>query len=159
MLSQDEIHRLHNNLAFISENDEHGDIASRFDHIDDSLAEDLVPDANNDGTTTSQAEQEPSDDAPESMVRQFLLAFKERVVKEIETYGQPLCYQRGQLFDYAIHPIFALKRAGLVEFTPNRLYERDVFVWLPLYLPGCPQKFKCTCGKQLLKRGKFVLIV
>ncbi|KAJ7889507.1 hypothetical protein B0H14DRAFT_3709849 [Mycena olivaceomarginata] len=28
-----------------------------------------------------------------------------------------------------------------------------VFVWLPYLLPGCPDRFKCTCGKPLSKNG------
>ncbi|KAJ7823132.1 hypothetical protein B0H14DRAFT_3146115 [Mycena olivaceomarginata] len=38
---------------------------------------------------------------------------------------------------------------------PTKLYEREVFVWLPHLLPGAPNKFHCPCGMHLSRNGNF----
>jgi len=152
-LSNSAFNQLNAELSFIEDNNEHGEIASGFTQIDTSLVDELIPDADIDNPSAAQAEAEASDPAVESSLQQFLSAAKRRIVKEIEKYGQPLCYKQGSFFEYAVHPVFAVKKAAAIGLTPNRLYHRDIFLWLPHLLPGHPDKFKCTCGMYLSKHG------
>ncbi|KAF9020332.1 hypothetical protein BDZ89DRAFT_1203851 [Hymenopellis radicata] len=73
--------------------------------------------------------------------------------RKSKKHGKPQCYADGQLFDRPPHPIFALDKAGAVDFSPDPLYHRHILVWLPHLLPHCPAVFKCTCGKTLSKHG------
>ncbi|KAF9020333.1 hypothetical protein BDZ89DRAFT_1116416 [Hymenopellis radicata] len=150
-----ELSRLNAELAFVQEHDVHGDIASGLSQIDDSLADELLADRDSDASnaTAAQIETEASEPAAETVLEQYLNAFKRRIVKEIKKHGKPQCYADGQLFDRPPHPIFALDKAGAVDFSPDPLYHRDILVWLPHLLPHCPAVFKCTCGKTLSKHG------
>ncbi|KAJ7609121.1 hypothetical protein FB45DRAFT_1039279 [Roridomyces roridus] len=81
-----------------------------------------------------------------------LLAVRNRLTKEIEQHGKPLCYLRGDFYDRPPHPVFALNLMQ-TGANPTTLYWRDVFVWLPHLLPGSPANFTCTCGKALSRNG------
>lgn len=151
-ISNHALTQLNAELAFIEENSEHGDIAAGFTQIDDTLVDEFHPDLDVD-TSAAQYEAETPEPTVDSLIHQFLSAAKRRIVKEIEKHGQPLCYKNGSFFEYAIHPIFALKRVGVTGLTPNQLYHRDIFLWLPHLLPGHPDKFKCSCGQYLSRHG------
>ncbi|KAJ7810654.1 hypothetical protein B0H14DRAFT_3756839 [Mycena olivaceomarginata] len=138
-------------LAFVERNNEHGHIASGFSRINDSLVDELINSNGNDfQAAQSDTESEPS---PESLLHQYLSSVKKRIKKQIKKHGQPACYKRGDFFDRAKHPVFALAQAATLDFSPNSLYECDVFVWLPHLLPGHPDKFKCSCGLHLSRHG------
>lgn len=151
-ISNNALTQLNAELAFIEENSEHGDIAAGLTQIDDSLVDEFHPDLDID-TSMAQSEAETPEPTVDSLIHQFLSAAKRRIVKEIEKYGQPLCYKRGSFFEYAMHPVFALKQNIVTGFTPNQLYHRDIFIWLPHLLPGHPDKFKCSCGQYLSRHG------
>ncbi|KAJ7843185.1 hypothetical protein B0H14DRAFT_3689822 [Mycena olivaceomarginata] len=52
-----------------------------------------------------------------------------------------------------IDPVFVLERAAVGGFSPNELYLLPIFIWLPHYLPGHPDSFKCECGAKLILHG------
>jgi len=66
---------------------------------------------------------------------------------------RPNCYIRGDFFHRKKHAVFALCDDSATGFNVDSLCARDVFVWLPLLLPGAPDYFKCTCGERLIKHG------
>ncbi|KAJ7215154.1 hypothetical protein C8J57DRAFT_1732601 [Mycena rebaudengoi] len=102
------------------------------------------------GTQTTEC----SSESRGSILRQKLLSVKKRLLLEIEAHGVPLCYQRGDFYDRPPHPVFAAKLGVLsTGVDPSTLYGCQVFVWLPHLLPGCPETFKCTCGKPLSRNG------
>ena len=65
----------------------------------------------------------------------------------------PDCYQQGDSFHWTKHAVFILHDAALKGLQPDHLCARDIFVWLPPFLPGAPNYFKCTCGGHLTKNG------
>lgn len=119
----------------------------------------LDPDPEQDGTDSADAnanaaaaEEKASEPKPASSSARFLANIKDTLVEEIEKYGQPLCYKNGDFFIRAPHPCFVLRRAQAMGFSPEKLYHRDVFVWLPDLL--VPQmRFYCKCGMILSKNG------
>ncbi|KAJ7762431.1 hypothetical protein B0H14DRAFT_3165638 [Mycena olivaceomarginata] len=136
-ISESSLAQLNDELAYIEENDEHGDIAAGDHLIDESLVEDPLE---NDEENLNAEEAAFCDE--ESVISEQLRDTKERLTDEIKAHGQPLCYKWGDFYDRPPHPVFALGR-GL---DPTVVYHRKVFVWLPNYLPGHPDRFKCTCG-------------
>ncbi|KAJ6502069.1 hypothetical protein C8R45DRAFT_608315 [Mycena sanguinolenta] len=85
---------------------------------------------------------------------QWLKTTLDQIVKD--TNGRlkmPRCYKDGQLWVRPIDPIFALKRAAVTGFRPNRLYLLPIFIWLPHFLPGRPDSYKCECGARLILNG------
>ncbi|KAJ6490114.1 hypothetical protein C8R45DRAFT_1139189 [Mycena sanguinolenta] len=85
---------------------------------------------------------------------QWLKTTLDQIVKD--TNGRlkvPRCYKDGQLWVRPIDPVFALKRAAVTGFRPNRLYLLPIFVWLPHFLPGHPDSYKCECGARLILNG------
>jgi hypothetical protein len=55
-------------------------------------------------------------------------------------------------------PVFALRRAAVHGFSPASLYLLPIFVWLPHFLPGRPDSFKCECGASIILNGRSVHI-
>ncbi|KAK7002064.1 hypothetical protein R3P38DRAFT_2356625, partial [Favolaschia claudopus] len=149
--------QLNSELQFIAEHDEHADIAAGDRQIDDSLIDEaldyLQPDGNG-----AESESDAAETGTDSEIHKQLVAVKARLDNEIKTHQMPLCYVRGDFFDRPPHPVFALhnsmKGTGL---NPRDLYLRDVFVWLPYLLPGCPKRFICTCGAALSRNGELRL--
>jgi hypothetical protein len=143
-------------LDFIRDNDEHADIASGDRDIDDSM---LDPDPEQDGTDSADAnasaaaaEDKAGEPKPTSSTARFLANIKANLMDEIEKYGQPLCYKNNDFVIRAPHPCFALRRTQAMGFSPEKLYHRNVFVWLPdLLVPQ--RKFYCKCGEVLSKNG------
>ncbi|KAF9037406.1 hypothetical protein BDZ89DRAFT_1011046 [Hymenopellis radicata] len=144
---RDTLSQLNANLAFVNDNDEHADIASGGAEIDDTLLDEILLEGDD------LLPEEDSDPPPQSLIHQYLRSVKQRIVTEIEKHGQPSCYKDGDFYHRPRHPVFALQSSVTTEFTPDVLYERDVFVWLPHLLPGHPDTFKCECGMHLSKHG------
>jgi hypothetical protein len=107
---------------------------------------------------TAEAETRASEPSQETVLGKQLLDVRDRLADEIKAHGKPLCYLRGDFYDRPVHPVFALHRSKIgVGLDPKELYQREIFVWLPHLLPGCPEKFKCTCGDRLSRNGLFNL--
>ena len=66
----------------------------------------------------------------------------------------PRCYKDGQFWVRPIDPVFTLQRAAVHGFSPKGLYLLAIFVWLPCFLPGRPDSFKCECGAKVILHGK-----
>ncbi|KAF9052488.1 hypothetical protein BDZ89DRAFT_1032535 [Hymenopellis radicata] len=144
---RDTLSQLNAGLAFVNDNDEHADIASGGAEIDDTLLDEILLEGDD------ILPEEDSDPPPQSLIHQYLRSVKQRIVTEIEKHGQPSCYEDGDFYHRPRHPVFALQSSATTEFTPDVLYERDVFVWLPHLLPGHPDTFRCECGMHLSKHG------
>ncbi|KAJ7196492.1 hypothetical protein GGX14DRAFT_672632 [Mycena pura] len=153
VMSTAHVQQLRDELTFISENDEHADIARGDVTVDDSLINDVL------GTVEPEdVAGEESASAPplDSSTMRYLRNLKERLLAEIEKYGEPLCYRRGDLYERAPHSIFALKtsfaRTAANGHPEDLLYARDVCVWFPHLLPGAPDSFKCFSDKPIARR-------
>ena len=104
--------------------------------------------------------------APDQLLSPQLNAYvrviREQVRKDIKTSKKPRCYKAGLLVIPAIDELltFDSSRQAKHKISPDTLYQLDVFVWLPLYLPGQPVGgFRCfDCGKLLSSSGKNELI-
>ncbi|KAK7021556.1 hypothetical protein R3P38DRAFT_2533683, partial [Favolaschia claudopus] len=140
-------------LDFNVEHDEHADIAASDRQIDESLIDEALDHIQPD-SSGAEDETNAAETVTDSEIHKQLLALKARRDDEIKKYKMPLCYIRGDFFDRPPHPVFALhnsmKGSGL---NPSDLYLRDVFIWLPYLLPGCPTRFICTCGAALSRNG------
>jgi chaperonin cofactor prefoldin len=143
-ISESSLAQLNDELAYIEENDEHGDIAAGDHLIDESLVEDPLE---NDEENLNAEEAAFCDE--ESVISEQLRDTKERLTDEIKAHGQPLCYKWGDFYNRPSHPVFALGH-GL---DPTVVYHHKIFVWLPNYLPSHPDRFKCTCGNPLCRKG------
>lgn len=142
-------------MSFIKENDEHRDIVNGVQVIDDSISNGIL-DTNEDAPRIAQEETEFSEAREQSVVHQHLSAALKQIKKDIRDYKQPACYRRGHFFIRPKHAVFALHDAVLTGLQPDRLCSRDIFVWLPTYLPGAPDFFKCTCNGRLSLNGMFL---
>ncbi|KAJ7832126.1 hypothetical protein B0H14DRAFT_3712671 [Mycena olivaceomarginata] len=137
-------------LAFVERNNEHGHIASGFSRINDSLVDELINSNGNDfQAAQSDTESEPS---PESLLHQYLSSVKKRIKNRSRSMGSQLAINAVTSLTGPKHPVFALAQAATLDFSPNSLYERDVFVWLPHLLPGHPDKFKCFNDNPIARR-------
>ncbi|CAK5273589.1 unnamed protein product [Mycena citricolor] len=146
--------RLQEALEFVKENDEHADILARREQdIDESLVNKIVErDVRMDEDTLLE-ETKASEAAHDSVHGRHLEELLTRVRNKIRVHKMPSCYKNGQLYDRPPHPIFTLHRQGTHGcsggLNPSPLYLRKTFIWLPMYLPGHPEKFICTCGRLL----------
>ncbi|KAF7363971.1 hypothetical protein MSAN_01055600 [Mycena sanguinolenta] len=86
----------------------------------------------------------------------YLQNAKARIVDEIAAHKQPLCYQRGDLFDRPKHAIFAAQETLATSNSDNRkpdaLYHLDILVWIP-HLLAKRVTLKCECGLHLVLNG------
>ncbi|KAJ7303516.1 hypothetical protein DFH08DRAFT_55184 [Mycena albidolilacea] len=156
-LSETALRNLIDQLHFLDINGPNAGVASGEDLIEDELPglsameEQLNGEAD---AATAAEETGNAEPGPTSVLRTYLQNVKSRISDEIRTYGQPLCYKNGQLWDFPKHALFALRDA-LVDpegFKPDALYYLDVFIWLPHLL--CPDIiFKCECGYRLGLNG------
>ncbi|KAJ7199194.1 hypothetical protein GGX14DRAFT_401499 [Mycena pura] len=145
---------LNDNLTFIQENDEFADIASGETVVPESMFDD-IPEDTADNAKVAEQETEASVPQNESILKAYLGDTLARIQREIKKHGQPLCYARGDLFDRPPHPLFAVRDATKHGFKPDVFCHMDIFLWLPLLLPGAPDAFKCDCGHALplVKKG------
>ncbi|KAJ7214348.1 hypothetical protein GGX14DRAFT_563165 [Mycena pura] len=99
-------------------------------------------------------EQERAEAAVDSPNEQWLRTTLEKLKKDITDDKPPRIYRDGQLWIYPRDPIFALQCAATEEiYCPDALYQLPIFVWLPDYLPGHPDRFICECGEFLNKHS------
>ncbi|KAK7034886.1 hypothetical protein R3P38DRAFT_2518492, partial [Favolaschia claudopus] len=147
-ISADDLAALNQQLDYINEHDEHGDVATGDQEINESLIDEVFDNLES-NQTAAEVEFEASEAQPGSVLQNQLRGVLKRLLKEINKYNMPLCYRRGDFFDRPPHPVFALR----CSLEPTQLYWRKVFIWLPNLLPGCPSTFKCTCGKPLIRNG------
>ncbi|KAJ3710654.1 hypothetical protein C8R42DRAFT_729099 [Lentinula raphanica] len=144
--------QLNDHLVFIHDHDEHADIATSADTVDDSLVDDILQ-STQDTSAAELDETQGSEVKGNSCHQQQLQSALSQIQKEIERHMQPDCYRRGDFFFRPKHPIFALHDAKIAGLQPDRLCHREIFVWLPSCLPGAPDYFSCTCGHRLSKNG------
>jgi hypothetical protein len=144
--------QLQDQLLFIHDHDEHVDIATGTQFIDDSLSDEIL-ESMEDAAAAVEVETESSEVQTESAIHQHLHAALQDIKKQIDLHGQPDCYRQGDFFHRTKHAVFILHDAALKGLQPDRLCARDIFVWLPPFLPGAPDYFKCTCGGRLTKNG------
>ncbi|KAJ6590674.1 hypothetical protein DFH09DRAFT_1140004, partial [Mycena vulgaris] len=136
-ISLDDFTQLNQQLEYIDEHDEHGDIAAGDQAINGSLVDEVF-DTLESNMTTAEVETQASEASPNSAVHKQLLSVRKRLTEEIKRYGTTLCCRRGDFYDRPTHPVFALQRS----LNPTQLYSREVFIWLPYLLPGCPDRFR-----------------
>ncbi|KAJ7929791.1 hypothetical protein B0H13DRAFT_2537803 [Mycena leptocephala] len=134
------------------ENNEHADIAAGDQIIDESLVNEALSHTEP-SAETLEAETQSTEPIVNSGLHDQLVSVKARLETEIRLHGKPLCYTRGYFFDRPPHPVFALNEAMKSRLDPAKLYQRQVFVWLPHLLPGSPDHFRCTCGQVLSRNG------
>lgn len=148
-ISPEVLEQLNGQLNYIEEHDEHADITAGDRLIDESLGDDILDNAAS-NAEAAEAETRSSQPVENSVLHDQLVAVLQRLQKEEEEHGRPLCYLRGDFYDRPPHPVFALQKSKVTTgLDPCQLYLRKVFVWLPYLLPGCPDRFKCTCGMRL----------
>ena len=106
-----------------------------------------------DDATAAKMETQETEAAMDSAIRQYLKTVCECIQNEIKQHTRPNCYIRGDFFHRKKHAVFALCADSAIGINVDSLCARDVFVWLPLLLPGAPDFFKCICGECLIKHG------
>lgn len=121
-----------------------GEVESISDLLDDSM------EAN---AEAAEVENKESEIKECSVNHQYLLDYRNGLRKQIAKYGMPKCYKDGQFYVHPPHPVFALHQAARTSFSPDPLCIRSIFVWLPDYLPGCPDSYRCECGSHLTMNG------
>jgi hypothetical protein len=85
-------------LDYIDKNDEHTDIATGNQLIDESLIGDL-PDSAESNAEVAEAETRRSEAPAKSVLHIYLEKVQKRLVAEEAAHGKPLCYDRGDFFD------------------------------------------------------------
>ncbi|KAK7008393.1 hypothetical protein R3P38DRAFT_3590350 [Favolaschia claudopus] len=121
--------QLNSEFEFITENDEHADIAAGDCNIDESLVNEALDHIH-----------------PDAGSAEAGIGADETVVDSEIT--------NNFFYDRPPHPVFALHNGMKVNgLDPRDLYLRDVFIWLPYLLPGSPKRFICTCGGALSRNG------
>ncbi|KAJ7222208.1 hypothetical protein GGX14DRAFT_558304 [Mycena pura] len=119
-----------------------------------ALLDDEADERDEDDETNLDTEQQSAEAAADSVNDQWLATTLEKVQKEIQVHGQPRVYHAGQLWIYPKDPIFALQDAATTGvYSPDVLYLLPIFLWLPDYLPGHPDRFQCECGEALNKHS------
>jgi hypothetical protein len=139
-MSLDSWAQFNSELQFVAENDEHADIAAGDQIIDESLVNEALSHTEP-SAETLEAETQSTEPIVNSVLHDQLVSVKARLETEIKLHGKPLCYKRGDFFDRPPHPVFALNEAMKSRLDPAKLYQRQVFVWLPHLLPGGPDRF------------------
>ncbi|KAG7089394.1 hypothetical protein E1B28_011082 [Marasmius oreades] len=154
LLSHANWEQLAANIDYVVGNDENADIAGRDTVVEDSMfgAEDDV--SMEESAQIAEREAEASQAKAYSAMGIYLEQVLNNVRQEIQKHNMPRCYQHGDFWIRPRHPIFSLQHGAIkTEFTPTLLYQKDVFVWLPSFLPGAPDRFICSCGRYLSRHG------
>ena len=148
--------KLQNEITFIQEHDVRTDATLggtqdlKDDNILDEIAEGPQP---QDDATAAEMETQESEVPMDSAIQRYLKTVRESIQNEMKQHMRPSCYIRGDFFYRKKHAVFALCDDSATGLNADFLCARDVFVWLPLLLPGTPDFFKCNCGEQLIKHG------
>ncbi|KAJ3722546.1 hypothetical protein C8R42DRAFT_720912 [Lentinula raphanica] len=114
----------------VMDNDEHAD--SRIEdgrQVDESISDIVQDDSAKENAEAAEMETKNSEIREHSVIHQHLLDFRNSIRKEISQYGMPKCYK------------------------DDPLCLRSIFVWLPEYLPGHPDHYKCKCNGNLTMNG------
>lgn len=120
-----------------------------------ALLDDEVDQGDEDDELHLDAEQQSAETTSKSVNAQWLETALEMVKKQISKHEQPQVYKDGQLWIYPKDPIFALRDAATTSvYSPDALYQLPIFLWLPDYLPGHPDRFHCECGEPLNKHSQ-----
>ncbi|KAJ7511032.1 hypothetical protein B0H11DRAFT_2402639 [Mycena galericulata] len=119
-----------------------------------ALLDDEVDQGDEDDELHLDAEQQSAETTSKSVNAQWLETALETVKKQVSKHEQPQVYKDGQLWIYPKDPIFALRDAATTGvYSPDALYQLPIFLWLPDYLPGHPDRFNCECGEALNKHS------
>jgi hypothetical protein len=130
------------------------------DDVGAALLDDEVDGGDEDDDGNLDTEQQNAEAAADSVNDQWLATTLEKVQKEIQNHGQPRVYRERQLWIYPKDPIFALREAASTGvYSPDALYLLPIFLWLPDYLPGHPDRFHCECGEALNKHSERIMFV
>ncbi|KAJ7333477.1 hypothetical protein DFH08DRAFT_966299 [Mycena albidolilacea] len=122
--------------------------------FDESLGDEDGEGDDSENAELAQKETEEAEPKSLSENHQWLKTTLAQIVKD--TNGRlkmPRCYKDGQFWVRPRDPVFALKRAAVYGFSPASLYLLPIFVWLPHFLPGRPDSFKCECGASIILNG------
>ncbi|KAF9001636.1 hypothetical protein BDZ89DRAFT_1050403 [Hymenopellis radicata] len=118
--------------------------------VEDSLFDEDEDDDPLDTTQEQIDRESEEDEVKDGVLQLFLLGILKSLKSEIASTGQPRCYESGTFWIRPKDPSFALysslRSTGNTAVSANVLYHRDVFIWLPQLLPGCPNSFVCECG-------------
>ncbi|KAF8188822.1 hypothetical protein K438DRAFT_1764080 [Mycena galopus ATCC 62051] len=140
---------------FLDLNDPNRDLAPSDNVIEDNLFDAPAEDQPNDEADAAAAAEETAKGEPPitSIQHTYLQNAKKRILREIAKHGQPLCYEKGYLWDRPKDPLFAMQDALLnADFTPDSLYYLDIFLWFPRSLaPNVV--LKCECSNTLVLNG------
>ncbi|KAJ7301052.1 hypothetical protein DFH08DRAFT_827905 [Mycena albidolilacea] len=122
--------------------------------FDESLGDEDGEGDDSENAELAQKETEEAEPKSLSENHQWLKTTLAQIVKD--TNGRlkmPRCYKDGQFWVRPRDPVFALKCAAAHGFSPASLYLLPIFVWLPHFLPGRPDSFKCECGASIILNG------
>ncbi|KAJ7363014.1 hypothetical protein DFH08DRAFT_800015 [Mycena albidolilacea] len=124
--------------------DEPSDSTERI--FDESLGDEEDEGDNSVNTDVAQKETEELEAKALSENHQWLKTTLAQIVNDTTSRLKILCcYKDGHFWVRRQDPVFVLKHAAL--------YLLPIFVWLPHYLPGHPDSFKCECGAKLILHG------
>jgi hypothetical protein len=124
--------------------------------FDESLGDEEGEEDDSVNTEVAQKETEEAEPKVLSENHQWLKTTLAQIVNNTTgRFKMPRCYKDGHFWVHPVDPVFALKRAAVSGFAPTGLYLLPIFVWLPHFLPGRPDSFKCECGTRLILNGKF----
>ncbi|KAF9065307.1 hypothetical protein BDP27DRAFT_1424992 [Rhodocollybia butyracea] len=153
VISQSDIDHLRSEVEEVMNNDEHAEVRIREGRIIDESISDSMDDSSEANAEAAEAETKDSEVRERSVNHQYLLDYRNSLQKQVAKYGTPKCYKEGQFFVHPPHPVFALHQAAHTSFSPDPLCLCPIFVWLPQYLPGRPDLYKCECGSYLTLNG------
>ncbi|KAF9065365.1 hypothetical protein BDP27DRAFT_1424927 [Rhodocollybia butyracea] len=153
-LGNDGYKHLSEGINTVMENDENAGVRVEQGHvIDESISDENNNDSVEENAAAAIAETENSEVVEHSVNHQWLLDYWNTLQREIHQYSMPNCYRQNQSIVYPPHPVFALHNASQAVFSPDPLCLRPIFVWLPMFLPGHPDHYKCECGGKLSMNG------
>ncbi|KAF8166311.1 hypothetical protein K438DRAFT_262832 [Mycena galopus ATCC 62051] len=99
-LSSQEFEEVNAHLQYVDDNNEYADIAAGDRAIDESLA-DSVSDNSESNAAAAEAETQSSQPTKKSALHDYLKAVRARLQEEETKHGKPLCYKRGDFFDFS----------------------------------------------------------
>ncbi|KAF9044693.1 hypothetical protein BDP27DRAFT_1374097 [Rhodocollybia butyracea] len=153
MITNIDFDRLHNEVEEVMNNDEHAEVRIQEGRIIDESISDTMDDSAEVNAEAAEVESNDSEAKEHSVNHQYLTDYRNSLRKQITKYRMPKCYKDGQFFIQPPHPVFALHHAACTSLSPDPLCLCPIFVWLPEYLPGHPDSYKCECGGHLTMNG------
>lgn len=137
---------------------EYADIASGLHEANESLADEVFVSSDHLASAAQKETQNPEAKV-DSAIQQYLAAALHKIQKQIKNMGSLIAI--GEVISILELSMLSLPcmqqhDAAVQGLQPEHLCQRDIFVWLPAYLPGAPVSFTCTCGKNLSKNGRYL---